>query len=139
MTLGELRSVLERAVATASAAELPDVIGEIAAAQARAMARLTAAPAPAPASTAMMSAEEIAAALGVKASAVLEWARAGKIPVAKFGRFSRFDLAAVRAALEANSKTVRLGAPKTARPDSDLRGPLTTRLPRQDCEARRHG
>jgi excisionase family DNA binding protein len=50
-----------------------------------------------------VDAEAIAAALGVPTSAIYDWARKKRIPSERYGRFVRFRLSAVKAAL--NSKT----------------------------------
>jgi excisionase family DNA binding protein len=47
----------------------------------------------------LLSAEQIAARFNVKASWVHEWARLGKLPYVQLGRYRRFKLADVEAAL----------------------------------------
>jgi excisionase family DNA binding protein len=47
----------------------------------------------------LLSAEQIASRFNVKASWVYEWARLGKLPYVQLGRYRRFKLADVEAAL----------------------------------------
>jgi excisionase family DNA binding protein len=127
--LANLRIALDRAVADAEPTTLPDLVAICAATQARAIARL-ATPSSTPATpTTWHTAEQIAAALNVKPSAVFEWARARRIPCEKFGRFSRFNLDAVRAALASNAKMPALGTPRKPKRDRGQSTPLTARLP----------
>jgi excisionase family DNA binding protein len=84
-----------------SAADLPDLIAALAAAQARALARLVA-PSPPPAElTALLGAAELAARLGLAESWVRDAARRGRIPCIHAGAHLRFDLADVLAAMKA--------------------------------------
>lgn len=128
-----LRARLEAAVIEADAAQLADVAAELRRAewrleQRRALPAPMTAPAPAP-----MTAPEIAARLGVPASWVYELARNGRIPVRRLGRYRRFDLAAVEAAIEAgqggDSKPVPLGTTAKPKRSKGCRGAATALLP----------
>lgn len=110
--LDTLRATLAAAVAELPPAELPDLIGALAAASARAQARLTV-PAPTVVSTELVTAETVAERFNLAVSSVHELARQGRIPCRMFGRFRRFDLAEVAAA-GLDSKSARL-APETRR------------------------
>lgn len=105
MTPAELRCLLDRAVAEAPAAELPDVVGVLAAAQAKAMARMTS-PTAAPASGGqLVDADALAALFNVPQSQIYEQTRQKRIPCVRFGRYVRFDVAAVLTALASGQGT----------------------------------
>ena len=86
---------LAAAVAEAPIDRLPDLIGLLAAAQARAMARMVA-PAPAPIATdEWVTAAVVAERFNLSVSTVNEMARAGKLPCRMFGRYRRFNVVEV--------------------------------------------
>ncbi len=99
MTVAELRAVLDAAVVEAPTAEIPDVIDLLAAVQAKLLARLAAPAPPVGPSAVPIDAEAAAVALNVPVSQIYALARQKRIPVLRIGKYVRFDLAAVRAAL----------------------------------------
>lgn len=118
------------------AADLPVLIGDLEAARAKAWAKLTAATtAKTAADTARnddnQTAEVIAAALNVPMSFIYELGRQDRIPVERFGRYRRFSLAAVRAALaaEANSKRAGLGINRKPKCGNGSKVPATDHQP----------
>lgn len=135
-----IRSVLEMAVVELPSAELPDLIGILAAASARAQVRLTTPVTEMVTNTAMMSAEQVAEVFGVPSSQIAEMARQHRLPSTLVGKYRRFDLAAVRAALGASSKRVSLRAPKKRSSSAASRAPATALLPPSTPEkaVRRH-
>ena len=143
MTLAELRQVLERTAVELPAAELPDLIGVLAATQAKVMARLTA-PflAPAPMADELVDADTLADEFGVPATWFRERARQNTLPHRRIGRYVRFRRADVRAALEADH---RMGTPDGAEKPSNGAAALprryrrTRRLPTQSAPEPRHG
>ena len=127
------RRDLARLVGETPADVLPELIGTLAHGLAVAYARLVAPSAPAVPDevSTRATASEIADKLNVPVSFVYELARQGRIPVSRFGRYRRFDLAAVTQALaaEANSKSVRLGSVKNRRKSSRFHPSATAPLP----------
>ena len=95
MTLAALRAALDAAVAELPATELPDLVGLLAAAQARAQIRLTA-PLPMPKGVECLTAAQVADAFNVPRSMICELARRGDIPCQHLGKYRRFNLDAVR-------------------------------------------
>ncbi|MBX3024432.1 helix-turn-helix domain-containing protein [bacterium] len=102
MTLEELRRALEQAERDLPRAELADAIGACAATQARLHARLTAPPA-APSSSPVgewVTAAEVARRFSLSVSTINELSRLGRLPHRMFGRYRRFSLAELTAALD---------------------------------------
>lgn len=130
----DLGARLRDLVEHADAADLPDVIGDLAGALARAQARLlmpTRAAEPAKQGDGYQKAEDIAAVINTPASFLYELARQGRIPCERFGRYVRFSLDAVKAALaeEANSKSARLGSAGKRRNGKGFSAPATALQP----------
>lgn len=138
--LAQVRAVLVRAVSDADHGELTDLIGAIEAAKAAAWSKLTTSTAPttAPSSDVNLTAEEVADRLNVPSSFVYELARQNRIPVRRLGRYRRFDLAAVEAALDAeggtNTKRVTLGTARKSYSGKGSGSPATRRLPSTPAE-----
>jgi hypothetical protein len=88
---------------TTPAAELPDLIGALAAAQAVATRRLIAptTPTATEASDPLVDAATMAAQLGIKASWLLDQARRSRVPHVRLGKYVRFRPADVLAAAKA--------------------------------------
>ncbi len=129
--LDAVNSMLDTAVAELPADELPALIGLLAAADARARARLAV---PQPATTMDLSnltAEQIAAEFGVPTSEIYALARQQRLPCVKIGKYVRFSLSQVRAALEAREsfKPVRLGTRKNRHPPKQLANAATVLQP----------
>lgn len=126
MNLAELRAL----VGAVPVDELPTIVAELAGLQALALVRIGSAhggPRSGDTPPRRQTASEVADALGVEASAIYDWARKGRIPSERYGRFVRFELAEVRAAL--NSKRGSLGTRKKPRANGHLSDPPTARLP----------
>lgn len=125
-----IRADIERGTAELPVDQLEDLLGVLATCTARVERRLrTTATAPTVDTDAPVSAEVVAASLGVPVGAVREWARSGRVPCERYGRFVRFRLNAVRAAFEANSKIPDHGTPKRARKLKAPAAVATARLP----------
>lgn len=122
-----VRGDLDQALAQLDAIGLEELAGVLEVYRLRVERRLVASIAPAATDDTPADAEAIAAALGVPASAVYDWARKQVIPSERWGRFVRFRLSAVKAAL--NSKTPRRGSPKTATRRKGSQAPPTADLP----------
>lgn len=131
MNLADLRLALT----TASVEELPDIIAQLEACKALAWIRLVAATASTQGQDASrnQTAGQISAALGVPESAVYDWARKGRIPSERYGRFVRFSLAEVRTAL--NSKRPEHVTSRKSRKDGHFSGPPTAGLPGQPADS----
>lgn len=107
-----LRAALEAAVTNLPAAELPELAGALAAAQARVLARLTnASTAAAPCDNELVPAEVVAERFHLALSTVHELARQGRLPCRMFGRYRRFSLAEVGATVS-SSESGSLGPGK---------------------------
>jgi excisionase family DNA binding protein len=152
--LDELRALLDRALVELPADELPEMVGLLAAADARARARLNTAPAPAATpSPALLTAEEVAEHFAVPRTHVYALARQGRLPHVKVGRYPRFNLSELCTALasgelrapaeppprarrarrvpasSASSKTASLRTPKKPSNSAHLHGAATALLP----------
>lgn len=98
-TLDTLRSALTAAVAELPDTDVADVIGMLAAVQARLLARLTV-PAPAVVTdNELVTAGQVAQAFGVPVSQIYEQARQRRIPCVRLGKYVRFSIAEVQRAL----------------------------------------
>jgi excisionase family DNA binding protein len=130
MTLAALRVALDAAVAELPAAELPDLVGLLAAALARAQIHLVTPP-PAPVPVECLTAAQVADAFNVPRSMIYELARRGDIPCQHLGKYRRFNLDAVRQALNrgAGSESVSLKPPTRRRRGAGFSGPATTAQP----------
>jgi hypothetical protein len=103
MTVADLRASIERAVAELPVADLPDLVGALAAASARAELRLRT-PAPTPTTkeeSSLVSVEEVAQRCGLSVYWLREQANAGRIPVTRAGRRMLFDPTVTIAAIKA--------------------------------------
>jgi hypothetical protein len=126
--LDALRELLDRALVELPVAELPELVGVLAAADARARARLTA-PASTPStSVELVTADVVAERFHLAVSTVHEAARLGRIPSRMFGRYRRFDLVELRAA-GLNPKWVSVVPGQKPNGDGRLQTPVTTQSP----------
>lgn len=121
-----VRADLDQALAQLDADGLEEIAGLLETYRLRVERRLVSSIAPA-ADDAPADADAIAAALGVPASAIYDWARKGRIPSERYGRFVRFRLSAVRAAL--HPKTPTSGRRRKPLSQSGSDRPPTTDLP----------
>ena len=97
--LGEIERALNRAARELPADELPQLLGIVAEAQARAQARLVA-PTPAVVPTErLLTAEQVAEIFRVPVSQIYESARRHRLPCVRIGKYVRFDITAIRQAL----------------------------------------
>ena len=108
-TLDDLRAVLDRTVVELRLDDLPDLIGMLAAADARARVRLMVlTPTSAVVEVGeLVTAEVVAKRFNLALSTVHELARLGRVPCRQFGRYRRFDLGELAAA-GLNDKTASL-------------------------------
>jgi hypothetical protein len=133
MNLAEVRRVLDVAAVDLPVDELPDLIGLLESIKARALARMTV-PAPTvPISSGWVCADRIAEAFDVPVSQVYALARQDRIPHVKIGKYTRFDLEAVRHALARadSAKWVSFGARKKRSNSKDIGASATTVPPHQ--------
>ena len=135
----ELATLL--AALDAAARDLPDrhlaeAIGACAAAQARLSARLMA-PTPTAASETMLTAEQIAAVFQVPVTQIYALGRQNRIPSVTLGKYRRFDLEAVRSALDMDQgfESGELQPRKKRNTDARLRDRATAQQPNRKTAA----
>jgi hypothetical protein len=129
--LETLRAELERAAAELPEGELAELVGLLAAVQARLVARITT-PNRVPADSApaeLVTAEVVAKRFSLAVSSVHELARLGRLPCHMFGRYRRFNLAEI-AEVAHKYKTGPVGPVKKPSNGGGFSTPVTTRSPR---------
>jgi excisionase family DNA binding protein len=129
MTPTELRGVLERALTELAPADVPAFIVLLASVQAQACVRLPLTSAPVEPED--LGAEQLAAVFNVPVSQIYEQARQKRIPSVRVGKYVRFSLPAVRAALATgqDTETPSLGIRKTRSSNGTKSKAATAALP----------